>query len=139
MKNKVIQFYLLFVLTAVLTVAARAQTPEYRTHIPFDFKVGSKTLPAGDYVIALADFIESRNVLTIRETNGKESQTIMFSPKSSKDPVELSEIAFNRYDDEYFLREIISPGIYGEFSRTSDETRRAETQNPERIAVAMKK
>ena len=138
MKNKVIQFYLLFVLTAFLTVTLRAQTPEYRTYIPFDFNVGNKNLPAGDYAIALVDFIESRNVLTIRETNSKESQTIMFFPKS-RESVTSTEIAFNRYDKEYFLTEIISPAIHGEFSRTSAETRLAETQNPERITVAMKK
>ena len=138
MRNKFIRFYLLFILTTGLAIASRSQTPEYRAHIPFDFHAGSKTLPAGDYVIALVDFIESRNVLTIRETKNKGSQTIMFLPKSAES-VRSSEIAFNRYDKKYFLAEIIAPTIYGEFSRTTAETRLAETQNPERIIIGLKK
>ena len=139
MKNKVIRICLLIGLAAGLMTTARAQTPEYRAHISFDFNVGDKTFPAGDYVIALVDFIESRNVLTVRQTKGKESETVMFFPKSSKDAIELSEIAFHRYDQQYFLAEIISPHIYGEFSPTSAETRLAETQKPERVTVAITK
>ena len=137
MRNKVVRICLLIALAAGLAVAARAQTPEYKTHIPFDFNVGSKRLPAGEYVIAMVDYIESRNVLTIRETKSKTAQTVVFLPKSAKEPIELSELAFNRYDEQYFLTEIISPSIYGEFSRTSAETRLAEMQNPERITVAI--
>jgi len=139
MKNKAVRICLLIALAADLITAARAQTPEYRATIPFDFSVGNKTLPAGDYVIALADFIESRNVLTIRKVKGEESETVMFFPKSSKDAIESSEIAFNRYDKQYFLAEIISPRIYGDFSPTSAETRLAETQKPERVTVAITK
>ena len=139
MKNKVAQGCLLAVLAVGLMVSAHAQTPEYNVHIPFDFHAGDKTLPAGDYVIAMVDFVESRNVLTIREAKSEKSQTIMFSPKSSKDPVESSELAFNHYDKQYFLAEIITPTIYGEFSRTRAETRLAETQTPERVTLAMKK
>ena len=139
MKKKVVRICLLLTLAAALTTAARAQTPEYKTHIPFDFNVGSKRLPAGEYVIALVDYIESRNVLTIRETKSNAAQTVMFSPKSSKEAIELSEIAFNRYDEQYFLTEIISPGIYGEFTPTSAEKRLAENQTPERVTIAITK
>ena len=139
MKNKAVQIFSLVVLIVGLMVSAQAQTPEYRANIPFEFNVGNKTLPAGDYVIALVDFIESRNVLTIRETKSENSQTVMFSPKSSKKPVEISELAFNRYDNQYFLAEIISPTIYGEFSRTRAEARLAETQKPVRETVAITK
>ena len=82
MKNKAIRICILIALAAGLITAARAQTPEYRANISFDFNVGNKTLPAGDYVIALVDFIESRNVLTVRQTKGKESETVMFFPTS---------------------------------------------------------
>jgi hypothetical protein len=139
MKNKVVQICSLVLLLAGLTISAPAQTPEYRASIPFDFNIGNKTLPAGDYIVALADFIDSRNVLTIREAKSEKSQIVMFSPKSSKKPVELSELAFNRYDKQYFLAEIISPTIYGAFSRTTAETRLAETQTPVRETVAITK
>jgi len=139
MKNRVIQICSLVLLAAGLMIPARAQTPEYRANIPFDFYVGNKILPAGDYVIALVDFIESRNVLTIREAKNENSQTVIFSPKSAKEPVESSELAFNRYDKQYFLAEIISPTIYGEFSRPPAETRLAETQKPVRETVAITK
>jgi hypothetical protein len=139
MKNKVVQICSLVVLIRGLLVSAQAQTPEYRAYIPFEFNVGNKTLPAGDYVIALVDFIESRNVLTVRETKSEKSQIVMFSPKSSKEPDKLSELAFNRYDNQYFLAEIISPTIYGEFSRTRAETQLAETQKPVRETVAITK
>ena len=141
MKNKFIQICPPILLLLSLMVSARAQSgkPEYRANIPFDFNVGNKTLPAGEYLVALVDFIESRNVLTIRETKSEKSQTVMFAPKSSKEPVELSKLAFNRYDNHYFLTEIISPTIHGEFSRTSAESRLAETQKPVRETVAITK
>ncbi|HEY8559439.1 MAG TPA: hypothetical protein VIL74_03470 [Pyrinomonadaceae bacterium] len=86
MKHRIIRICLLAVLTAGLMVSAQEKAPEYRTNIPFDFHAGNKILPAGSYVIALVDFIESRNVLTIREMDDRNKQTLMFEPKTRKEP-----------------------------------------------------
>ena len=59
------------------------------------------------------------------------NEELAFGPKNlkhSKEQIESTELAFNRYGQQYFLAEIISPAIYGEFSATSAETRLAEKQ-----------
>jgi hypothetical protein len=64
---------------AVMAVTAEAQvfgTQRVRARIPFAFNVGDKSLPAGEYTIAVLNPTSDRKVLQIRSTDGRLSALI---------------------------------------------------------------
>lgn len=136
MKKKVIQICSLVGLLVGLMVSAQAQT-QYRAHIPFDFNVGNRTLPTGDYVIELTSRSTSQNVLTILETKSGEAKIVQAIPKEANGMSEISKLVFNRYDNEYFLAQMITPTLSAEFRKTKVESRLVKTQKPNRETVTM--
>lgn len=84
------------------THAALAQEHPIRATVPFAFTVGSKQLPAGTYSInPVRD-----NVVAIE--NWK-TQTSILSPVSSDStqPSKGAQLVFDKYGDQYFLREVL--------------------------------
>src|SRR5205085_4641375 len=96
-----------FLLTAV---SAQAQTiSRYKAHIPFDFTMEKETLQAGDYIIALAKpDSDSTTLQIINRTTGK-SWLVQTMPKNVSGKLEAANLVFNRYGDQYFLRQMLTP------------------------------
>ena len=140
MKKKVIQICSLVGLLIGLMVSAQAQTgTQYRAHIPFDFNVGNKTLPAGDYVIGLTNQAFNQDMLTIREAKSGEAKIVQLVPRAANGMSEISKLVFNRYNDQYFLAEMITPTLKGIFQKTKVEGSLAKKQKALKETVAMKK
>jgi len=108
----------LFLTLALLVVggltAAQAQMDSDTTidaNIPFQFVVGTTTLPAGKYVIRqLDDSGNTPNVLEIRSAKGKLA-TILDTENASMDqPAKKSEVTFDKIGDKYFLSQIFVEG-----------------------------
>ena len=92
----------LFALVSFVTVGSiSAQEQTVKANVPFDFTVGDKLLPAGTYMISEENpgVIKIQNsdrhvaILTMATADGNESKT--------------GELVFNKYGDQYFLREIL--------------------------------
>jgi hypothetical protein len=101
--------------TALLAIAsltasahAYAQSP-VRANIPFEFIVGQKVLPAGQYTISNV----SDRVI---ELCNREKQTRMFVSMTATGYVSQQPrvLVFREYGDQYFLHEV--RGGLGEFS-----------------------
>ena len=76
-----------------------------RANIPFDFVIGTKTLPRGTYTVKLLN--TSPNVLVIRGRDNGEvalaiSNTVLALDKEDNSP----QLIFNRYGNEYFLSQV---------------------------------
>ena len=93
----------LFTLASILGAGnALAQSDEVRATVPFDFTVGNKLLPAGNYSITSVsnDGIEIRNrekhvaVLALAFPDGNQSEN-------------GGKLVFDKYAGQYFLREIL--------------------------------
>jgi hypothetical protein len=83
----------------------RAQTMDLRANVPFDFRLGEKVMPAGQYVIHHSDC-----VLTVREQNGGNATVIhLTQPTIRRDTPKTGQLVFNRYGENYFLSQIWSP------------------------------
>jgi len=92
----------LFALVSFVTVGSiSAQDRAVKATVPFDFTVGNTLLPAGSYTIAAED----TGVIKIRNTDGR----IVLLSTSTPDGKEAKtgELVFNKYGDQYFLREIL--------------------------------
>ena len=97
----------LFILAVLVTAAlvpgtgAMAQDRAVRATVPFDFTVGNKLLPAGTYEIwsPSTGTIEVQN----RDNHVAMLTTTTYDSHESRNSV----LVFDKYGDQYFLREIL--------------------------------
>ena len=93
----------LFAVASILSAgSALAQKHAVQTTVPFDFTVGSKTLPSGTYTIIPVsdDLIEIRNSKTHLEVLTPAYATVQQSKNGG-------ELVFDKSADHYFLRDIL--------------------------------
>ncbi len=139
MKKTLMQICLAVGLVTGLIISAQAQMrTQYRAHVPFDFKVGGQSFQAGDYVLGLTNPSSNNQALTIREMNSGEAKIIMMIPKENNERLNVSKLVFNRYDDRYYLSEMITPTLGAEFRKTKNEVMIAEKQKSKSETVAVK-
>ncbi|HEX8071285.1 MAG TPA: hypothetical protein VF546_15120 [Pyrinomonadaceae bacterium] len=108
MKRHTTRLFILCGFILAMTVAAQAQAG-YRinVHVPFDFVVGKKTLPAGDYTVKQ---IGSGNSLLVQSADGRTAQIIGTNQTTAARESETARLDFRRYGDKYFLATVWTPG-----------------------------
>jgi hypothetical protein len=95
-------------LVFTLVSAGYAGGNRMKINIPFDFTVGTKSLPAGHYTVERIS--GSYASLVIRNTEQKESvYTLTYGGKSVKAET-TGRLEFHRYGDTYFLAEVCEEG-----------------------------
>ena len=98
------------VLMAVMSVAsADAQDARLAAHIPFAFRVGSSTLPVGDY--SLERVGQAQYVWLIRNDQGNPAVFALARIEGTNEEGGFAKLVFKRYGDTYFLSQI---GCLGE-------------------------
>ena len=85
----------------VLLTPALAQVRVVQAKVPFDFVVGVKTMPAGDYTFAL----NGAGALRISQLNGPEVGGIIAAPVAGSDNA-TPRLLFHRYGNHAFLAEV---------------------------------
>jgi hypothetical protein len=87
-----------------------AQTADLRAIIPFDFKVGQASMPAGDY-----DIHEQGGMVSVRRIDdGKPANAVVTTVGGEGTGRNGSPILqFHRYGDEYFLAAVRNPALGG--------------------------
>ena len=78
-------------------------------NIPFNFTVGEKAFPAGEYVIA-RNRKDSDTVWVIKHKNNSGKAMLLTRPVRANDTLEETRLVFHRYDDLYFLSEFWTAG-----------------------------
>ena len=118
----------------LMATAAHAQQPTVTGTIPFNFVIGDRAYPAGDYV-----FRHSDNVIMI--TNAEQSKTEMAVSMAcgGSTPSKNTKLVFERMGGYYFLRQIwvVGHSQGRELPRSRTEVRLAQNhEKPESIIVA---
>ena len=125
MKKQIMRALLGFAILTVLAASVYAQTASCRikVHIPFDFVVAGKQLPAGDYSVRRLSK-DSETALLIQSEDGR-SAAAVFTQSSQREP-KRAELRFRQHGDSYFLAEISIPGTAGvrEIPRSKSEEKR---------------
>jgi hypothetical protein len=112
---------------------------DLRVKIPFDFIVGDKELPAGDYSIARVRPSFDNRVLVIESVDNHLTVVRLTSPVESLAPKVEGSLVFRRYGDQYFLSQIWTAGATtGSAFFKSREERELERKAQEQGQVAMK-
>lgn len=89
-------------LFAIALCSLPAQTSTSRAEIPFDFRMGTTTLPAGTYFVQQSGYL-----LTIREEGGANRSVMQLTrPASRKAVSSQPKLEFHRYGSTYFLAAI---------------------------------
>jgi hypothetical protein len=86
--------------------------------IPFEFSVGKKVLPAGEYRVST-----EAQLIRIQSTDGKQiASALPFSTVGTK-PGNKVKLTFKRYGDQYQLAQVwLADGLGRELKRTRPQT-----------------
>ena len=105
MKKQAYTMIAMIVLVGSMAAAAKAQTSgrtKLIANIPFEFNVGNKTLPAGEYTVAQINPASDHAVLQLRSRGGSASAMAQMGSVIGK-AQESAKLIFNRYGNQYFF------------------------------------
>ena len=89
------------------TVTASAQSQVMKAEIPFEFTVGKKTLPAGEYLVKLPA-TAGAPVVAFKKADGDGYGMVMTNQVSSKSAEVQNGLVFVKSGDRYFLYQVHS-------------------------------
>jgi len=142
MKKQASMILTLSLLAMMAATSGNAQSDmHFEVNVPFEFSVGEKTLPAGEYTVSCG----AHDLLIIQSVDRLSSQmSITISTQAGRARDE-SSLVFHRYGDRYFLSTIWTAGNYigHELRKPRAEreliwaTRGLARSSPERQAVSI--
>jgi hypothetical protein len=90
---------------ATVLVSANAQSaPKVVADVPFEFSVGFKTMPAGEY--SVQTIVSAGDGLLIRSADGKSSALRLSEATERAKDKSQARLVFHRYGDRYFLAQV---------------------------------
>jgi hypothetical protein len=105
MKKQAYTMIAVIVLVGSMAVAANSQTSgrtQLIANIPFQFSVGNKTLPAGEYTVLSVNADSSNVVLKIQSQDGKTSAMLQMGSVEGK-AEDRAKLVFHRYGNRYYF------------------------------------
>ena len=108
MRNSNLKTMVAFVLLGLVTVwpsLAQSVTTLAKAEIPFDFIVGQKTLPAGEYEICPGSKT-NKDILWIKKADSQATANVVTFGRNTKRQQAGSYLVFNRYGNQYFLSQV---------------------------------
>jgi hypothetical protein len=103
-------FTILGALLVMTAISVRAQSERSKvTNIPFNFIVGQKTLPAGDYTVEpyRRDYDK---VWLVQSRDGRTSALVITMPVQFSETQEKTKLVFHKYGDQHFLAQVSLAG-----------------------------
>ena len=127
----------LFVLAAILLVpAARGQQNGVKADVPFDFVVGDRAYPAGEYTLRAA---LNDSIIRIENMNEGAAAFTQSNACAKAVPSTETKLVFHRMGGHYFLYQVWTAGnLTGrEFPKGRIEVELAQNhESPEAVIVA---
>jgi hypothetical protein len=122
------------ILALVAAVAVHAQSSNFRVNIPFDFIVGSQTLPAGQYSVDQQSFT---GAVILKCLDHKGAAIAIGLPLPAGGAQNEKKLVFHRYNNTYFLAQVWRAGAYGRKLPTTNREHElaAQRSNPDNITV----
>ena len=112
MKKQIYAAVTLLMVIGIWAVTAEAQSVNgvsIRANIPFEFSVGDKLLPAGEYRIQQVNPSSDVVMLQIANANGEARVLVRVRSMRARD-TNRTELVFNRYGSSYFLSTLAIEG-----------------------------
>jgi hypothetical protein len=144
MKKQAYTMIALFVLVSSMAVAAQAQMgnhTELVATIPFEFNVGDKVMPAGEYLVSQINPASSLTVLQLRSRDGKAAAMIQMNT-IARSVSNAAKLNFNRYGSQHYFAQAWMPGNDGLAAAKSKAERGAQKElagiKPKTESVALR-
>lgn len=145
MKRVAYTMIVMSILVGSMVVAAEAQSAsrtELRAHVPFEFNVGDKTLPAGEYTIHQVNPSSDVVVLQLRNsTTG--SNLLVRMNEISTNAQTSSKLIFTRHGSHYFFSSVTIEGFVNAWQAPKSRAERGIegelailNSGSERVAIA---
>ena len=112
MKKQIYAAVTLLMVIGIWAVTAEAQSVNgvsIRANIPFEFSIGDKLLPAGEYRIQQVNPSSDVAMLQIANANGEARVLVRVQSMRARD-TNRTELVFNRYGSSYFLSTLAIEG-----------------------------
>ena len=108
-KRACIGFLAMSLYVTLAATATYAQSSvRVMAHIPFDFQVGGKSLPAGDY--SVRQITHGPEGLLVRSKDGSKGVIVLSNGTQAKaNQSDGARLDFHRYGDQYFLATVWGP------------------------------
>jgi len=125
-------------------LAASAQNSKSLVvNIPFEFSIGGKTLPAGEYIVTRATQSDQTG-LAIKNADGRGNAIVLTKTVSADERQNQSRLVFKRYGSHYFLSQVWTSGqdigreLYkGKQERSLEMELAKNNEKPETVAIAV--
>ena len=128
-------FSTLVLLTALaVSSASAAANATVVFNVPFDFVVGGKTLPAGEYLVVRST-LSSNDILSLRRIDNNEGVYVLTSTVLSNAAQKDSKLVFNHYEGQYFLSEFWNSGEDSGRQVVKSEKERAVARGAEKAGA----
>jgi len=102
--NRISAIALLAIASVATCTGAMAQQSGLRANVPFDFTVGNTWMPAGEYTVTSAN----DGILALKSGS---HIALVASIKSYDQSNSGSKLVFGKYDDQYFLHQVLCPSL----------------------------
>jgi hypothetical protein len=131
--KSVLGIVVLAVVTCFPLVRATAQTKQVKATVPFAFKVGVSSLPAGTYTLTAET---ATHAVRIADEN-MGLQIIVLGLPEDKNMAGVDKLVFHKYGNQYFLHKISRANSSGSvlFPPTKAEKMARQRQDEARIPV----
>ncbi|HVN80915.1 MAG TPA: hypothetical protein VMW38_18125 [Terriglobia bacterium] len=119
MRNSILKIMVALVLLTMATawpLLAQSVTTLAKAEIPFDFVVGQKTLPAGEYEICPGNKT-NKDILWIKKADSRAAANMITFGCNAKRQQAGPYLVFNRYGNQYFLSQ-----VWTEFDQVGRQT-----------------
>src|SRR6266542_1462009 len=116
MKGKFIKRLTMLSLVSMFTLCAAVASANaqliypVRAKIPFDFSVGAKKLPAGEYTFSRLSGVSDSKIMLVSSVDASARVFQSTFGVQVLTPKNDSTLVFHRYGDQYFLEQIWSGG-----------------------------
>lgn len=130
MKRQAYTMIALLVLVGSMAVAAQAQSngrTELRASIPFEFIVGDKSMPAGEYTISRINPSSDLAVLQFRSKDGRSTVMVRMNNVIAR-ASDSSRLIFNSYGSERYLSQAWTDGDANGLQAPRSKAERAARQ-----------
>jgi len=104
LKGFTVTLVILVIAFASAVVSNAQSTISVVANIPFEFSVGNKALPAGEYTVQTVP--SSNSALMVRSANGKSAAIRLTEESDRTNGKAHAHLQFRRYGDRYFLTEV---------------------------------
>jgi|SRR5262245_57790477 len=124
----------MMILTSGASAQAQSLTDRAWFNIPFDFALGEKKLPAGEYSFVRAFDSSGDIMLKLTDRDGRAKAVVLSHAATRLNAGQKATLIFHRYGDQYFMSQVWpASGANGrEFSRSKLER---ELQTQQHVAV----